>query len=110
MAKLFSNLHSNVGTLPVQIVSTNSANNATILGLNLCNRTYDVISADGYITYNSNNFYVFNNLSIDPKTTIVAIGDNQRLVLNGNSSLSIRATSNNSLDVIVSYATTEIIL
>ncbi len=110
MAKLYSNLHSNIGTLPVAIVSTNTANNATILGLNICNKTYDVITADGYFTFNNNNFFVFNNLSIDPKTTVVAIGDNQRLILNGNTSFYLKASSNNSLDAIVSYANTEIVL
>lgn len=106
MANLYSNVYSNVGTIPVSVVTTNSGKNSTILGLNLCNKTYNQVTVDCYVTWNSNNFYVFKDLVLDPTTTTVAIGDNQRLIIDTNQVLKVVTSANSSVDVIVSFAET----
>ena len=107
---LYNNTFSNVGIIPVNIVTVNAANIVTVLGLNICNK-YDIpVSVDGYITKSGNNFYVFKNLNIDSTTTVVAIGDNQRLNIGPSQTLCIQASANNFIDVIVSYAETEVVL
>jgi hypothetical protein len=53
---------------------------------------------------------VFKNLNIDATTTIVAIGDNQRLNIGPSQTLKIQASANNFIDVIVSYAETEVVV
>ena len=107
---LYNNTFSNVGIVPVNVIATNAANITTVLGLNICNK-YDVpVSVDGYITKNGNNYYVFKNLNIDPTTTIVAIGDNQRLNIGPNQFLKLECSANNCIDVIVSYAETEVVV
>lgn len=107
---LYNNTFSNVGIIPVNIITTNSANITTVLGLNICNK-YDVpVSVDGYITKSGNNIYLFKNLNIDPTTTVVAIGDNQRLNVGPNQFLKLECSANSCIDVIVSYAETEIVI
>lgn len=100
--KLTSNLYSNVGTVPVEILNADATKNITILGLNICNKSNSYVQVDGYCYFDSNVFYVFKNLSIDPETTIVAIGDNQRLVLQPLSQFKIVASANSAIDVVAS--------
>ena len=104
MATLNCNLYSNVGTTPVEILSTDSSKIITILGLNLCNKSNAYAYVDGYFIRGGNSFFVFKNLAVEPETTVVAIGDNQRLILNNNTAMYIRSTSNSSIDVIASVA------
>lgn len=106
MASLHSNVYSDVGTTPVTILNPGASKNSTILGLNICNKTYNAITADAYITWSGNNYYVFKSLALDPNTTIVAIGDNQRLIIDSNQTLNIVTSANSSIDVIVSFAET----
>ena len=106
MASLYSNVYSNVGTIPVTVITTGGTKNSTILGLNICNKTYTSVTVDGYVTWGGNTFYVFKNLALDPNTTAVAIGDNQRLIIDSNQTLNIVASANNCVDVIVSFAET----
>lgn len=108
MATLSSNVYSNVGTTPVEIIYADGTKNITVLGLNICNKSQAPVTVDGYYDRSGNLFYIFKTLSIDPETTIVAIGDNQRLILNPYTQLKIVASANSSIDVIASIAETYI--
>lgn len=106
MATLSSNSYSNVGTVPVEILYADGTKNITVLGLNICNKSNSYIQVDGYYDQAGNTFYVFKGLTIDPETTVVAIGDNQRLIINPYTQFKIVASANSSIDVIASIAET----
>jgi len=106
---LSSNVYSNVGTTPVEIVYADGIKNITILGLNICNKSQSPVTVDGYFDKSGNLYYVFKSLSIDAETTVVAIGDNQRLILNPYTQFKIAASANSSIDVIASIAESTLI-
>lgn len=106
MATLSSNVYSNVGTTPTEIVYADAGKNITILGLNICNKSTSPVTVDGYYDRSGNLYYIFKTLSIDPETTVVAIGDNQRLILSPSTQFKIVASANSSIDVVASIAET----
>jgi len=106
MATLSSNVYSNIGTTPVEVVYADGGKNITILGLNICNKSGSPVSVDGYYDCSGNVFYIFKSLYIDAETTVVAIGDNQRLILKPLTQLMIVSSANSAIDVVASIAET----
>lgn len=108
MPSLRNTLTNNVGTTPARLTFTSNLKNQTILGLNVCNKGTDYITVDGYLSNGSTEVYIFKNLEVGPATTVVAIGDNQRLLVDGSQELYIRASHNSNADVIVTLAENDV--
>jgi len=108
MPSLRNTLTNNVGTTPARLTFTSNLKNQTVLGLNVCNKGSDYITVDGYLSNGSTEVYIFKSLEVQPTTTVVAIGDNQRLLVDGSQELYIKASANSNVDVILTIAESDV--
>lgn len=103
MANVFNNqLTSNVGTSPVTVYSTNSVTKATVIGINISNNTTATVTADILLDNGITEVYIVKSARIPAGTSLAAMGGDQKLVINENSTLSVQTDTATSSDVIVS--------
>lgn len=95
----------NVGTTPVQLVSTTPAQTVTVIGISLCNTTAAPIKASITLTdAGSNTGYYIKNVQIEPNSSLRVVNGGERLVLAPSNSLYAVSNTATSMDIIVSYA------
>jgi hypothetical protein len=95
----------NIGTTPVDVLTTNPANIYTIIGLNLANTTdYDVI-VDVTITdaVPRTAFYI-KQLIIPPYTSAKLVQQGEKIILGNSCKLTITSDTASSIDAVASYA------
>lgn len=94
-----------VGTVETEVLATGASNIFTVIGLSIANiADYDVI-VDVFITDDTpTKGYFIKQLIIPPYTAAKLVQNGEKIVLGNNSSLSVTADTDSSLDVIVSYA------
>ena len=94
-----------VGTTPVELVSTTGSQTVTVIGLSLCNTTAQSIAASITLTdASSNTGYYIKDITIAPNSSLRVVNGGERLVLAPNNSLYAVSNVTTSMDVIVSYA------
>jgi hypothetical protein len=94
-----------VGTVETTILSTSPANIYTLIGLSVANIIdYDVI-VDVYITdATSTKGYYIKQLIIPPYTSAKLVQNGEKIILGNSCSISVVSDTDDSLDVIASYA------
>lgn len=103
MANTFTSyLARNVGTSPVAVVTVASATQTTIIGMTVANTTSSAITIDIYITRSATNYYVAKGVIVQPGTTFVPVGGDQKIVLTASDVLNVVSGTATSADVIVS--------
>lgn len=106
MANTFKNAQSvNVGTSAVSVYTTPSSTTTTIIGLSLANVSGSSITATVEVTDTSasTTAKVVKNAPIPVGSSLVAVGGDQKIVLETGDILKVTASAANSVDAIVSY-------
>lgn len=106
MANTFKNAQSvNVGTSAVSVYTTPSSTTTTIIGLSLANVSGSSITATVEVTDTSasTTAKVVKNAPIPIGSSLVAVGGDQKIVLETGDILKVTASAANSVDAIVSY-------
>lgn len=105
MANTFKNKKSrNIGTAPIQIGSYIVAANtqSTAIGLTLANVANTTIQVSVSLYDGSVDYFIVKQANIVPGGSLVAIGGNQKLVMETGNSIRISSTLANSVDAILS--------
>lgn len=103
MANVFNNrLTENVGTSPLVVYSTNGVTKATVIGINISNNTSATVTADIILDDGVKQVNIVKGARIPAGTALAAMGGDQKLVINENSSLSVQTDTTASSDVVVS--------
>ena len=103
MANTFTSyVQRNIGTTPVAMVTVAAATQCTAIGLTIANTTSSAITTDIYVTRSATNYYMVKGAVIQPGTTFVAIGGDQKLVLTASDILYVVSNTATSADAILS--------
>jgi hypothetical protein len=105
MATLFRNkVIKNVGTVPVEITSIESANRATVIGLSLTNLTDSFVFVSVLIQDDTSvTGYYLKDTLLPANTSLRAVNQGEKLILAGNNRMLINSSIDDSVDVILSY-------
>ena len=105
MANTFKNYTSrDVGTTPVSVGSytVGAATQTTLIGLTVANTTVSAITVDIYLNDGSNDTYLVKNAPIPAGGTLVAVGGDQKVVMETNDSIRVVSDTATSADCIMS--------
>jgi hypothetical protein len=105
MATLFRNkVIKNVGTVPVEITSIESANRATVIGLSLTNLTDSFVFVSVLIQDDTSvTGYYLKDTLLPANTSLRAVNQGEKLILAGNNRMLVNSSIDDSVDVILSY-------
>lgn len=106
MPTLFKHgLTTQIGTVPVDVVSINTGIRATVIGCNLANVTeYDTIIVDVEIVGSDTTVAKYvKGLAIPPNTAVKLITQGEKLILPENTALRVTSNVSDSVDATVSY-------
>ena len=102
MANTFTSyVQRNIGTSAVAMVTVASATQCTAIGLTVANTTSSAITVDIYLTRSATNYYVVKGAVIQPGTTFVSVGGDQKLVLIASDILYVVSSAATSADAIL---------
>jgi hypothetical protein len=98
-------VESDIGTTPVNVLSTNANNIFTLIGLSLANITDGDIIVDVTITDSiPTTGYYIKQLIIPPYTSAKLVQQGEKIILGNNCSITIVSDTDSSIDAIASYA------
>jgi hypothetical protein len=106
MATLFkNNLISGLGTTETTILTTAGNARTTVVGLSLANLTGSIILASIRISdpIAGTAAYYMKDVIIPPNQSLRAVNGGERLILGASTSLLLKANTDSSLDVVMSY-------
>lgn len=105
MASFFLNkVINDIGTTPVNILTTGPLERATIIGLSLTNLTDNVIQADVEITDDTGTTgFWMKGIVIPPNSSLRAVNGGEKLILGINNSITVTSNTISSVDVVMSY-------
>ena len=99
-----SKLVNELGSTPVEVLSSSPTAVTTVIGLSLTNLTDSIILSSVSLTnLAGTTAYFIRNVIIPPNQSLRVINGGERLVLEASTSLSVEASADNSLDVVLSY-------
>lgn len=95
----------NVGTVPQTLISTGETEKITVIGLSLANITSDFVYADIMLRDDTSvtGFYLKNTI-VAGNSCLRAVNQGEKLVVASNNELLVASSTDDSLDVICSYA------
>lgn len=103
MANTFKNYSSAaVGTDATVIYTADSGVSATVIGMTIANLLNQTITANVIVNAGGFDFHMVKNVEIDPGNSLITIGGDQKLVLEGNDSIKVSTNQASSVDVILS--------
>lgn len=103
MANTFKNYFSkSVGTSAATVFTGASATQSTIIGLTVSNTTASAITADVYITSGGTDYYIVKGASIPVGASLVAVGGDQKVVIEASDAVKVVSSAATSADVILS--------
>lgn len=105
MANVFKNkLTANVGTSPSTVYTTPAATTSTVIGVSVANVNSNNISVSVRVTDSSTatTAHIVKDALITPGGSLVAVGGEQKVVLEANDTVSVISSIASSADVIVS--------
>ena len=103
MANNFKNqFRSGVGTTPNIIYTAGTGVQATIIGMSIANVLTTPITVDVIVNSNAFNYYMVKSASIDPGSSLIPIGGDQKLVLEAGDYITVVSDTTVSADVIIS--------
>jgi len=95
-----NNVVKNIGTTFTSIASSNQASRYTIIGLSFTNLLNQFV----YIDVTLDGTYYLKDLILPPVTSLRAVSTGEKLVMGYTSDLQVRASVDDAVDAIVSYA------
>lgn len=104
MANIFKNsVTKNLGTTPVEVYSTGNRVTSTVIGINIANTSTSNIEADIILkTSDQTELYIVKGCPINRNSALAAMGGDQKLVMEPNSTLILRTNKDNSSDAVIS--------
>lgn len=103
MASSFlSYANKSVGTTPATVVTVGSTTKATIIGLSCSNITASPVTADVYITRAAVDYYLIKGATVPVGGSLVVVGGDQKVVLNGDDVLKVVSSAASSIDAVTS--------
>jgi hypothetical protein len=103
MANTFKNYFSkDVGTSAATVFTGPSATQSTVIGLTVSNTTASAITADVYITSGGTDYYIVKNASVPVGASLVAVGGDQKVVIEAADVVKVVSSAATSADVILS--------
>ena len=95
----------NIGTTPVDVLTTAEGFRLTVIGCNIANTTdYDTVNVSVWIVdAGSTAAYYVKGIPVPPNTSLKLITNGEKLILPEASSLRIGADVEDSLDTVISY-------
>lgn len=105
MATLFKNkVVKDVGTLPVDILTTSESQRATVIGLSLTNLTPSFVYVDILIQDDTSvTGYYLKETVLPANTSLRAVSTGEKLIIAPSNKIQVRASVDNSVDVVMSY-------
>jgi hypothetical protein len=106
MATLFKNkLYSEIGTVETTVLTTESNAKTTVIGLSLTNLTDSVqlVSIRIVDTVSVTSAYYIKDAILPPNQSLRVINGGERLVLGPSTEVKIEASTDESLDMVLSY-------
>ena len=106
MATLFKNkLYSELGTVETTVLTTESNAKTTVIGLSLTNLTESIVLVNMRIvdTVAGTSAYYVKDTILPPNQSLRVINGGERLVLGPSTEIKIEASTDESLDLVLSY-------
>lgn len=105
MATLFKNkVVKQVGTIPVDIYETDASTRSTVIGLSLTNLTSSFVYVDVLIQDDTSvTGYYLKDTVLPANTALRVVNQGEKLILAANNKLQVRASVNDSVDVVMSF-------
>lgn len=105
MASTFKNaITTSIGTTPVSVYTAGVGTTATIIGISLANLTQSQVFADIQLYDSSANTtgYLIKGVTIEPASSFVAIGGDQKVVVEPNDVVKVTSSQSASVDCVMS--------
>jgi hypothetical protein len=103
MANQFKNYsQSGVGTSASTIYTAGSGVTSTVIGMTIANILNTTITANVIVNTGGSDFYMVKMAEIEPGSSLITIGGDQKLVLEATDSLKVSTSNASAADVIVS--------
>lgn len=105
MATSFKNaVFKEIGTTPVQVVTTTSLTRCTVIGLSLANVTGGNVSVNVLVMDDSSTTgYYVKGVIIPPNSSLRVVNQGEKLILAPENELLVQSNTASSIDCIVSY-------
>lgn len=99
----------NIGNVLTAIGSytVGSGTGAVVIGLNLSNTAHALLTANVVINNGTDNFYLIKNTLIPGGSSVVAVGGDQKLILQAGDSIQVNSSIAGSIDATMSYMETD---
>jgi hypothetical protein len=103
MANNFKNqFRASVGTTPTTIYTAGAGVQSTVIGMTIANILTSTITVDVIVNSSTLNYYMVKAAPIDPGSSLIPIGGDQKLVLEAGDYISVTSDTASSADVILS--------
>lgn len=105
MATLFKNaVIKNVGTEAIQMYEVGASGRTTVIGLSLTNLTEAIVYVDVLVKDDTSveAYYVY-QAPIPANSSLRAVQQGEKLILDSNNAISVRADINDAVDAVLSY-------
>jgi hypothetical protein len=103
MANTFKNYFSkDVGTSAATVFTGPSSTQSTVIGLTVSNTTASAITVSVYITSGGTDYYVVKGAAVPVGGSLVAVGGDQKVVIESSDVVKVVSSASSSADVILS--------
>jgi hypothetical protein len=105
MATLFKNaVIKNVGTEPIQMYEVGASGRTTVIGLSLTNLTESVVYVDVLVKDDTSvEAFYLKHTAVPPDSSLRAVQQGEKLILDSNNAISVKADINDAIDAVLSY-------
>ena len=97
-----SNPIRNVGISQSTVITAGATAQTSVIGLCCANTTNTAVTIDIYLTRSSTNYYIVKGATVPQGGSLVAVGGDQKLVLQANDQINVVASTASCIDVILS--------
>lgn len=103
MSSVFkSAIAQNIGTTDVTVYTVPALTTTTIIGLSLCNITAVGLNANIKVTKGATTVHMLKNVPLPSGQTVIAVGGDQKVVLEAGDILKVSSSAATSIDAILS--------
>ena len=105
MASFFRNsVVKEIGTVPVEVLTTAANTRATIIGLSLANLTEGIVLVDVMVKDDTSvTGYYGKNLVLPPNSSLRVVNGGEKLILSTSNALYVKTNVTASVDAVISY-------
>lgn len=103
MSSVFkSAIAQNIGTTDVTVYTVPALTTTTIIGLSLCNTTGQGVTSNIKVTKGATTVHMLKSVPIPNGSTVIAVGGDQKVVLEAGDILKVSSSAATSIDAILS--------